>query len=197
MIYTITAYRFGWLNGHQYIAGVATEAARALELANEVADDRAGKYGVAVHEWHLEGERRSLGYVPSLFGEEAPFHNERFDLYEGIGHDVHEGVTAGVLWQTPPDSDTQGNVPIAVEAPAWVVAAVRRREIDCEFQAALRVDLPLFQATNPTTEARELWADEHMRLAQKAADTTLAAMPGKRAVTLAHFALRGAEKSPG
>lgn len=50
MIYVITAYRWGWRNGHSYVVGADTDKERALVIAQEHVEYRGGKYGCEVVE---------------------------------------------------------------------------------------------------------------------------------------------------
>jgi hypothetical protein len=174
MIYTITAYRWGCLNGHQYAVAALTEPVRACELAQASCDDRGGKYGVAVYEWASEGQSTLIAYFPSMQEEKAPFHNERHDLFEGIGHDIHALVTTGVEWLPSPEEPSRLVPGLASDPPSWVRASVRRHEIDCRFAFSLRQDLA---GAPQEPVARSAWIEAQHDAAEQATDALLTQGP--------------------
>lgn len=91
MTYVVTAYRWGWTNNHQYIAYAGEDYDRALELAEEEADDRGGKYGVALHAY-TEDYARLFAYFPSSWGEKLPYHNYRLDYISRLGHILEDYI---------------------------------------------------------------------------------------------------------
>jgi len=80
-----TAYRWGWSNNHHYIVYAGDDYDRAMELAEEEANDRGGKYGVVVRSY-TEDYSRVFGYFPSSYGEKLPYHNYRLDYISRLGH---------------------------------------------------------------------------------------------------------------
>jgi hypothetical protein len=170
MLYTVTAYRWGYLNGHQYAVATLGDSTRAREIAQEACDDRAGKYGVAVYEWTSEGEFSPIAYFPSLHGEKAPFHNERLDLFSSIGHDIHAIVTTGVEW-LPCEEEPSRLLPALASDPAsWTLASVRRHEINCRFTESLQAEL----ASAPQEKtARSAWLEARYAAAEQATDELL------------------------
>lgn len=85
MSWLVTAYRWGWTNNHHYIVYCGDDYDRAMELAEEEANDRGGKYGVVVRSY-TEDYSRTFGYFPSSWGEKLPYHNYRLDYISRLGH---------------------------------------------------------------------------------------------------------------
>lgn len=136
MLYTVTAYRWGWTNETpQSQACVTSDLARACAVAEEVADNGAGKYGVAVYEWPSELVRNLHKYLPSMYGETEPFDNPNIEMFSGIGHAVHSAVTTGTLWHVP--ADGQPDVPYPALVPEWVADVVREKAHGSAFSIAL------------------------------------------------------------
>lgn len=92
MHYTLVAYRYGQLNAHQYKVAQTDRLSRALELAQEARNDRAGKYGVAVYQWEGEDHCKQVVYFPSQMREKEPFDNVRLEQYLALGHWVVDAV---------------------------------------------------------------------------------------------------------
>lgn len=136
MLYTVTAYRWGWTNETpQSQACVTSDLARACAVAEEVADNGAGKYGVAVYEWPSELVRRLHKYLPSMYGESEPFDNPNIEMFSGIGQAVHAAVTTGTLWHAP--GDGQSGMPYPALVPDWVADVVREKAHGSAFSIAL------------------------------------------------------------
>lgn len=93
MTYLATAYRWGWTNAHTYVVYCGNDYDRALELAEEENNDRAGKYGVDVRQYDEEGDwQMLLAYFKSSYGEDMPHHNYRLDYFNTLGHMMDEYV---------------------------------------------------------------------------------------------------------
>lgn len=91
MTYLVTAYRWGWTNAHTYVVYCGNDYERALELAEEENNDRAGKYGVDVRQYDEEGDwQMLLAYFKSSYGEDMPQHNYRLDYFSTLGHMMDE-----------------------------------------------------------------------------------------------------------
>lgn len=95
-MYLVTAYRWGWTNGHQYQVYCGPDRTKALALAQNENEDRGGKYGCAVYEWNEDGtECKRIAYFgATMCDENEPFHNWRIDYFEKLGH-VLEGYGEG------------------------------------------------------------------------------------------------------
>jgi hypothetical protein len=139
MLYTVVAYRWGWTNETpQPQSCVTADLARACAIAEEVADNGAGKYGVAVYEWPSELVRKLHTYIPSTYGEAEPFDNPNLEMFSSIGHAVHSAVTTGTLWQAA-DEGQAGvpDVPYPALVPDWVANVVREKAQGSAFSMAL------------------------------------------------------------
>jgi hypothetical protein len=53
-VYVVTAYRFGDRERHSYVVGVFTNAELAIEVAEQVPDERAGKYYAEVLKFKID-----------------------------------------------------------------------------------------------------------------------------------------------
>jgi hypothetical protein len=102
-MYLVTAYRWGWLNGHQYQAYCGPDKTKALALAQAETQDRGGKYGCAVYEWNEDGiECRRIAYFGAMMEQEKePFHNWRIDYFEKLGHILDRYATGNMLLPIP------------------------------------------------------------------------------------------------
>lgn len=142
-MYVSIAYRWGYLNGHQYFVYVGSDKAKATALAHAENSDRGGKYGCAVIEFKDEdaGEQRSsnVAYFASSYGETKPFHNYRIDMFQNLGHKFHHYAEGTVY--LPEDSDTikdrEGKParvlkPHKMEPPQWVLDAVKHEQEMCD-----------------------------------------------------------------
>lgn len=98
-MYLVTAYRWGWLNGHQYQVYCGPDHTKALALAQNETEDRGGKYGCAVYEWNEDGTdyKRVAYFGASMEHETEPFHNWRIDYFERLGHTLDEYAN-GKVW---------------------------------------------------------------------------------------------------
>lgn len=62
-VYIVTAYRFGDHEQHSYVVGVYTDLDRAIEIAEEVPEERAGKYFAEVLKFKLDSSDQSFEIV--------------------------------------------------------------------------------------------------------------------------------------
>ena len=126
-MYLVTAYRWGWLNNHQYHVYAGTDKTKAVALARAEADGRGGKYGCAVYAFTEDGADYTLeAYYPSSYNEEKPSHNGRLDMFESLGHVIYNYSKGSVML---PDPDKKGYLlPVKMEPPEWVVSEVKRAE---------------------------------------------------------------------
>lgn len=87
-MYLVTAYRWGWLNGHQYQVYCGPDRTKAVALAENECNDRGGKYGCAVYEWNADGtDYKRIAYFGAIMEQEdAPFHNWCINYFESMGH---------------------------------------------------------------------------------------------------------------
>ena len=79
--WAVIAYRWGWLNNHNYIVRITTDLQSAKDAADAEAMHRGGKYGVTV--W--DGEGNAIYHAPSSYGEKAAQTNWRIELFEAVG----------------------------------------------------------------------------------------------------------------
>jgi hypothetical protein len=79
--WAVIAYRWGWINAHQYIVRVTTDLQAAKDAADAEAAHRGGKYGVTV--WGNEGA--SVYHAPSCYGESKAHVNYRVEMMESVG----------------------------------------------------------------------------------------------------------------
>lgn len=82
--WAVIAYRWGWLNDHQYIVRVTTDLQEAQDAADAEAAYRGGKYGVTV--WDKDGA--AVHHAPSCYGEKAAHINYRVEMFETVGREV-------------------------------------------------------------------------------------------------------------
>ena len=133
MTYLVIAYRWGWINNHQYHVYAGQDKTKAIALALAEAHSRAGKYGCAVYGFDEDGTSRTLEvYFSSAYGERKPSHNDRIDMFEKLGYVLYD-YSRGMAYL--PDPEKEGCLkPTKVEPPEWVVAEVKRAE---EFAEAM------------------------------------------------------------
>lgn len=98
--YLVTAYRWGWSNGHNYIVYCGTSYRDAEDSAEKECDDRGGKYGVQVSEWCGEEHIADHGYYSSLYGEKHLTRNWKLDYINSLGHMMGEYVNGYVSEKT-------------------------------------------------------------------------------------------------
>ena len=89
--YLAIAYRWGWLNGHQYLIYCGEDRTKAEALSRAEQADRGGKYGCAVYEVSAAGtEQKLIGYFgATMHNEPAPFYNPRIDYFNQLGYILH------------------------------------------------------------------------------------------------------------
>ena len=132
--YTVVAYRWGCTNDHFYQVGQTADLDCAIDLADDEADGRGGKYGVAVYQWDNDTDHQRVHYAPSAYREDAPQTNPRLSMFQSIGHRAHEAaVTGSVLLASPAGAGSgasDGNALIACPAqiPGWLDQVVRKEE---------------------------------------------------------------------
>lgn len=136
MLYTVVTYRWGWTNEapHQMLA--TQDEARACQVAEEIADNGAGKHGVAVYAWPDDSASILHKYIPSTYGEKEPFHNPRIDMFQGIGCAVHAAAMTGTRWEAPA-AGTHHDTPREAVLPAWLLDVVRSKAQSSAFAVAL------------------------------------------------------------
>ena len=160
VLFTVAAYRWGWLNGHQYMVGVETDLERAIQRADEEASNRGGKYGVTVMGWESpligcdeSGEFkqqtcRRLHHASSTCGEDEPYENARLEMFYKLGHTVHEVATSGQMrlpkdvdphtLGTPAPADRAPSSAVVIPAYPWLRHAVRHAESESRLMDAVR-----------------------------------------------------------
>jgi hypothetical protein len=85
------------------------------------ADDRCGKYGVAVYRLACDENVGSVleAYFPSLYNEERPIRNPRLDIFQRLGSKVFFAVETGKA--DLPDKDNNSVLhPTSVVVPTWL-----------------------------------------------------------------------------
>ena len=142
-IYLVTAYRWGWLNGHQYQVYCGTDREKAIHLAQDEQEGRGGKYGCAVYEWNEQGAqcKRIAYYGAMMNAEEAPFHNWRIDYFQQLGH-ILESYTEGKMLLPNPDRPgflIYADVP---KPPQFVLDEVQRAREHYDTMARLDPRVP-------------------------------------------------------
>jgi hypothetical protein len=125
--YLVIAYRWGWTNGHQYIIYCGPDETKAIAMADSETGDRGGKYGGAVYKFNEDGtDYERIYYTPSSYGEEKPYHNYRIDMFEKLGHRMHEYAEGKVFL---PDPDKEGFLKLFKKRPPqWLKDLVKREE---------------------------------------------------------------------
>lgn len=100
MTYVVTAYRWGWYNEHRYLVWASPDREKAIEMAREECEGRAGKYGVEVVAVPSDVEScgltdfETVAYFPSCHDEKTPHGNPRIELFERVGQ-VASGIVEG------------------------------------------------------------------------------------------------------
>jgi hypothetical protein len=130
--YIAIAYRWGNLNAHWYLVYAGSDETKAHALAENETHHRGGKYGCAVVRANENGDEfESIGYYPSMGGEERPFHNHRIDMFESLGHKMHDFANGRIYLR----DDTPFLKPTNVDPPQWVKDEVKRAEEMAEMMA--------------------------------------------------------------
>lgn len=118
--YLAIAYRWGWTNSHSYFVSCSSDLQKVLAAAEQAAEDRCGKYGVAVLEMPEDPAStpaKRLAYFPSSYGEAAPHANARHEAYGLLGQRVFNAVQHAKTRRT----DEAGNRQfVAVDVPQWL-----------------------------------------------------------------------------
>jgi hypothetical protein len=120
-LFVVVAHRWGWTNNSWYFVGGCTCRKDAVDMARLEADDRGGKYGVAVYRLACDENAGSVleAYFPSLYNEERPTRNPRLDIFQRLGLKVFFAVETGKA--DLPDKDNASVLrPTSVEVPAWL-----------------------------------------------------------------------------
>ncbi len=108
MTILVTAYRWGWLNNHQYIVYCGDDEQLAEEMAEQECDDRGGKYGVAVRHYCEDGDySRLMSYHKSSWGENLPYHNYRLDYISRLGHMLEDYIRENPTHELAEKVETQ------------------------------------------------------------------------------------------
>lgn len=191
MIYTIIAYRWGWLNNHQYSVAATQDEDKASSLAREECDSRGGKYGVAVYEWTDDETCRMVEYFPSSYGEDKPFENHRLTMFSSVGHSAHEVAMSGVYWSAPKGETAMR--PKAVPVPRWLHDAVLRHETTNRFMDAVWSDIQERKAAGATERSaaeQKRWTSRTLRAIEREVRAQLREAPAKRQGTMASFQAR-------
>ena len=133
MTYVVTAYRWGWLNGHQYTIYAGLDRAKAIALAQAENADRGGKYGCSVVEFtdlpDGQQDTKEVAYFPSSYEEKKAETNHRLDMFSSLGHKFYAFAEGEVFL---PQEGTSVLKPTKVDPPSWVVAEKRRAVEECE-----------------------------------------------------------------
>lgn len=87
----VIAYRWGWINAHQYIVRVTCDLRAAKDAADAEAKYRGGKYGVTV--WDANG--KAVHHAPSIYGESMSHENYRTEMFASVGQHVVVGLEEG------------------------------------------------------------------------------------------------------
>lgn len=120
--YLCVAYRWGWTNAHHYFVACSTDQARVVQAAQLAHRDRRGKYGVAVLEMpDVPGQapEKRIQYLPSAYGESAPFENQRIEANRMLGQRVFSVVAHNqTIRQDANDPSRKRFVPVSV--PGWL-----------------------------------------------------------------------------
>ena len=76
MTFLVKAYRFGFVNEHNYVVYCGNDKDMAYDLAEEEANERGGKYAMLILEYPEDGiDPISVDYLNSSLGEDRLKHN--------------------------------------------------------------------------------------------------------------------------
>jgi hypothetical protein len=76
MTFLVKAYRFGFVNEHNYIVYCGSDRDIAYDIAEEEAHERGGKYGMLILEYPEDGiDPIAVDYLSSSMGEDRLKHN--------------------------------------------------------------------------------------------------------------------------
>lgn len=138
MIYLVIAYRWGDLNGHQYIVHAGLDREAALEAAETEAGDRGGKYGCAVYEC-TGGDHKIIHYASAYHGESGPTHNYTTDALITIGLAARDWIEDGKAWLPNPEKPgTIKYVEVPEAPPQWLIDRVKKETNMAKFMPDLR-----------------------------------------------------------
>lgn len=76
MTFLVKAYRYGFVNEHNYVVYCGNDGEMAYNLAEEEANERGGKYAMLILEYPQDGiDPISVDYLGSSLGEDRLKHN--------------------------------------------------------------------------------------------------------------------------
>lgn len=148
MTYLVMAHRWGNTNGHWYLVYCGPDKTKAEAIAVAEAADRGGKYGCAVYEFDADGtEYKRIAYSGSGWGDDAPFHNHRLDMFQSLGHKF-ASFARGFETRAVPDHELKradgGPLMVVKEFPCapprWVKDEYERAMKLCEALMKLEVE---------------------------------------------------------
>jgi hypothetical protein len=106
-IYLVTAYRWGASNRHQYQVYAGVDKTKAIALAANEVNDRAGKYDCVVYEFTADGvDYKPIAYVPAYDSTEERIdarHDHYRDYLEKLGSFMAEAAEGRALLPSPED----------------------------------------------------------------------------------------------
>jgi hypothetical protein len=125
--YLVVAYRWGWTNNHQYIVYCGPDETKAIALADNEPEYRGGKYGACVYRFNEDGtDYEQIYYANSMYDEEKPHHNYRIDMFEKLGHRLHDFANGQVF---VPDPKREGFLMLQKKRPPkWIKELVEHEE---------------------------------------------------------------------
>ena len=130
--YLAIAYRWGELSNHHYMVYAGSDKTKALALAENEPQYRGGKYSCSVLEFNEDGtDYERIAHFNSMAKEDKPYHNHRADMFESLGHLMHD-YSQGKVYL--PDGGLTLK-PVEVEPPQWVKDAVKAAEERAEMMA--------------------------------------------------------------
>jgi len=138
-LFVVVAHRWGWTNNDWYFVGGCTRRREAVRMAREEANNRGGKYGVAVYRLYCEEDADPVleAYFSSAYDEERPVRNPRLDIFQRIGLKVFFAVETGEA-DLPDKDDVSKLTPTSVEVPDWLrkeKERIEREELNkCHYQ---------------------------------------------------------------
>lgn len=110
-IYTVIAYRWGYLNDHNYQVGAFLNKDYAIDVAKTACEDRGGKYAVAVYEWYEPTDEQKkdptyvldysiskgtpIYYAPSMLGESSLSNDPQVEAAKKLAYRVSSLVAQG------------------------------------------------------------------------------------------------------
>lgn len=105
-LYMVIAYRWGQLNGHQYLVYCGVDRDRAGSRARAEQVERGGKYGCAVYQLDENGANPKLVeyFGASMHNETAPFHNAQIDYLNRLGY-LLQCYVRGAAYRAMPENE--------------------------------------------------------------------------------------------